>query len=160
MKQKATENPEYQYLLKEYKFAKNPQRMNTQPKGKKAYYFMATINKEPIKVLLDEGASTNVIGYDLAKEYKLLNLLPKNESPIKNAQGPGGKLLKNYGKIEVLFQVDDYAEYIKISIIEGNQPYMLLSEADQARFKISKDREGRIATINGKPINYQDVDEY
>ncbi|CAG8758809.1 4967_t:CDS:2, partial [Ambispora leptoticha] len=73
---------------------------------------------------------------------------------------PGGKLLKNYGKIEVLFQVDDYAEYIKISIIEGNQPYMLLSEADKARFKISKDREGRIATINEKPINYQDVEEY
>ncbi|CAG8686937.1 7396_t:CDS:1 [Ambispora leptoticha] len=98
MKQKATENPEYQYLLKDYKFTRNPQRMNTQPKRKKAYYFMATINKEPIKVLLDEGASTNVMGYDLAKEYKLLNLLPKNEKLIKNAQGPGGKQLKTMEK--------------------------------------------------------------
>ena len=46
---------------------------------------------------------------------------------------------------------------IKVAIIEGEQSYILMSEVDQARYDITKDRKSQIVLIKGKPISYQDI---
>ncbi|KAF0514981.1 hypothetical protein F8M41_017464 [Gigaspora margarita] len=70
---------------------------------------------------------------------------------------PGGISIANYGKIPVKFQLENYLMTIKVAVIEGKQSYILMSEVDQARYDIFKDRENQIVLIKGKPVSYQDI---
>ena len=109
----------------------------------------------PILVLLDEGASANVIGSDMAKQ---LDLLDKIDTTKKStAILPGGQTIENLGQVKAIFQVENIKISLKVSILQGEQAYMLLSEVDQDRLNITKDRNNKIARINGRVISYQDI---
>ncbi|KAF0548831.1 hypothetical protein F8M41_025684 [Gigaspora margarita] len=70
-------SPDYKYLLKTYYFPNKQQWLIPNEKGKKAYKFIGLMNGKPIKILLDEEASSSVMIYNVAKEWNLLNLIPK-----------------------------------------------------------------------------------
>ncbi|KAF0538428.1 hypothetical protein F8M41_007834 [Gigaspora margarita] len=113
------------------------------------------MNKQPILTLLDEGASTNVIGKDIAKQW---NLLDKIENPkTLKAISPGSTNIPILGQTTVIFQVEHYKIPLKVTIIKGNQAYLLLSEVAQAKLGITKDRKYQIARIIGIPISWQDM---
>ncbi|KAF0524921.1 hypothetical protein F8M41_014872 [Gigaspora margarita] len=93
--------------------------------------------------------------YNVAKEWNLLHLIPKKAE--LSAITPGGISIANYGKIPVTFQLENYLMTIKVAVIEGEQSYILMSEVDQARYDIFKDRENQLVLIKGKPVSYQDI---
>ncbi|CAG8485237.1 23551_t:CDS:2, partial [Cetraspora pellucida] len=129
--------------------------LSKRPKGKQTYYFMALMNNWPIKVLLDEGASGNMIGQDIAIEWNLLQYLDKDNRT--KAVLLEGKTISNLGEVKATIQIEDIQAQIKVTIIKGEQPYLLLSEVDQAKLHITKDRQNKIALINNKPISYQEM---
>jgi hypothetical protein len=155
MYQKAKQDSDYKYLLKNYYFPSEPQWLIPNEKGKKAYEFIGLMNDKPIKILLDEGANSSVMTYNVAKEWNLLHKLPIKAE--LSAITPGGISIANYGKIPVTFQLENYLMTIKVAVIEGEQSYILMSEVDQARYDIYKDRENQIVLIKGKPVSYQDI---
>ena len=93
--------------------------------------------------------------HNVAKEWNLLDKLKQKE--IKAAKVSGGKTITNYGKVKVKLQIENLIFYIKVSVIEGKQAYILLAEVDQAWMGIIKDRETQLVTIRGIPISYQDI---
>jgi len=155
MYQKVQLDSDYKYLLKTYHFPSNPQWLIPNEKGKKAYEFIGLMNGKPIKILLDEGANSSVMTYNVAKEWNLLHLIPKEAE--FSAITPGGISEANYGKIPVTFQLENYLMTIKVAIIEGEQSYILMSEVDQARYDITKDRKSQIVLIKGNPVSCQDI---
>ena len=155
MYQKAQLDSDYKYLLKTYHFPSNPQWLIPNEKGKKAYEFIGLMNGKPIKILLDEGANSSVMTYNVAKEWNLLHLIPKEAE--FSAITPRGISIANYSKIPVTFQLENYLMTIKVAIIEGEQSYILILEVDQAQYDITKDRKSQIVLIKGKPISYQDI---
>ncbi|CAG8546066.1 521_t:CDS:2 [Cetraspora pellucida] len=138
MIEKANIDKEYEYLKKTYRFSQKVYwlDLSKRPKRKQAYYFIALMNNWPIKVLLDEGAN---------KDNRTKAVLPEE------------KTISNLGEVKVTIQIKDIQAQIKVTIIKGEQPYLLLSEVDQARLHITKDRQNKIALINNKPISYQEM---
>ncbi|CAG8485354.1 23557_t:CDS:1 [Cetraspora pellucida] len=113
------------------------------------------MNNWSIKVLLNEGASRNVIEQDIAVEWNLLQYLNKDNKT--KAVLLREKTISNLGEVKVTIQIEDIQAQIKVTIIKGEQPYLLLSEVDQARLHITKNRQNKIALINNKPISYQEI---
>ncbi|CAG8497053.1 2072_t:CDS:2 [Cetraspora pellucida] len=109
MIKKASIDKGYKYLKKTYQFSQKVYwlDLSKRSKGKQAYYFMALMNNWPIKVLLDEGAN---------KDNRTKAILP------------GRKTISNLGEVKVTIQIEDIQAQIKVTIIKGEQPYLLLSE--------------------------------